>query len=161
MNKLKTFEEIGKIAKDLKNRQKTVGFTNGCFDIIHAGHVSYLEKAKALCDVLVVGLNSDGSVKRIKGQKRPINAQEDRALVLCGLESVDYVVIFEEDTPLNLIKAVKPDMLIKGADWEHKEVAGCDFVKSYNGVCKFIEFVDNRSTTNIIEKIVNEYCKNL
>jgi len=161
IKKLKTLEEIKDTAEHLKKDNKTVAFTNGCFDILHSGHISYLQKAKALCDVLVVGLNSDASIKRIKGEKRPINSEEDRAFVLCGLESVDYVVLFMEDTPINLIKAVKPDILIKGADWKEKEVAGCDFVKSYGGSCRFIEFVENRSTTNIIKKIVDEYCKDI
>ncbi len=161
LEKLKTLKEIQEIAEHLKKNNKTVAFTNGCFDILHMGHISYLQKARAICDILIVGLNSDASVKRIKGKNRPINSQHDRAFVLCGLESVDYVVLFEEDTPINLIKAVKPDILIKGADWKEKEVAGCDFVKSYGGACRFIEFVNNRSTTNIIKKIVDEYCKDI
>ncbi len=161
MSKLKTFEEIADIAEELRKKKKRIGFTNGCFDILHAGHADYLKKAKSLCDVLIVGLNSDSSIKRIKGEKRPINNQTDRAVVLCALESVDYVVLFEEDVPVDLIKRVRPDVLIKGADWKDKEVAGCDFIKSYGGECRFVEFVYNRSTTDVIGKIVDEYCRNI
>lgn len=160
VGKLKDFDEIRDIVDKLRGK-KTVAFTNGCFDIIHAGHVSYLKKAKSMTDILIVGLNSDGSIKRIKGKERPINNQIDRALVLGSLESVDYVVIFNEDTPQKLIEAIRPDILIKGADWKGKEIAGSDFVKGYGGRCEFVEFLDNRSTTNIVQRIINEYCGNL
>jgi rfaE bifunctional protein nucleotidyltransferase chain/domain len=158
VGKIKNFNEILQIVEALKKEKKIVGFTNGCFDIIHAGHISYLEKAKALVDVLILGLNSDSSIKRIKGNNRPINSQDDRALVVSGLESVDFVVMFDEDTPQKLIELLKPNILIKGADWKDKEVAGCDFVKQHGGECKFIDFLDNRSTTSVIEKIKNVYC---
>ncbi len=158
MDKIKTFNEIKEIADNLRCDKKTVGFTNGCFDILHAGHVSYLKKTKELSDVLILGLNSDNSIRRIKGENRPINSEVDRAVVIAALESVDFVVIFDDDTPQKLIELIKPDILIKGADWKHKKVAGCDFVKRYGGRCEFVEFLNNRSTTNIIDKIVNEYC---
>ncbi len=161
MNKLQTTKQIEKTLEQLKKERKTIAFTNGCFDILHAGHVSYLEKAKNFADILIVGLNSDTSIKRLKGVKRPINSERDRAIILCGLSCVDYVVIFEEDTPIKLIKTIKPDILIKGADWKEKAVAGCDFIKSYGGKCQFIDLLDNHSTTKIIEKILNEYCRNI
>ena len=161
MNKLKSFEEIGKIAQKLRENKKKIGFTNGCFDILHAGHVSYLKKAGDLSDVLIIGLNSDDSIKRIKGEKRPINNEKDRALVLSELECVDFIVIFEEDTPEKLVKVIKPDILIKGADWQNKDVAGCEFVKSCGGRCEFVELLKNRSTTSIIKKIIDEYCQDI
>lgn len=128
--------------------KKTV-FTNGCFDILHVGHISYLQKARNLGDLLVVGLNSDASVRRLKGQTRPINSQEDRALMLCALEFVDFVIIFDEDTPLNLIKTLRPEILVKGADYAGKIVVGSEFAKQ----TRLIEFVKGKSTSKIIEKI--------
>ncbi|MBI5893142.1 MAG: D-glycero-beta-D-manno-heptose 1-phosphate adenylyltransferase [Deltaproteobacteria bacterium] len=132
-------------------------FTNGCFDIIHAGHVRYLSKAKKLGDVLVVGLNSDSSVKKIKDDGRPIVPQRERAEVLSALEFVDYVVIFNESTPYNLIKSVQPDVLVKGADWKGHEIVGADVVKAKGGRVARIKLVKGRSTTNIIKKILNTY----
>ncbi len=158
-DKIVDFEKIKVIAEKYRFEKKVIGFTNGCFDIIHAGHVTYLEKAKNMVDVLIVGLNSDESVRRIKGENRPINSEYDRALVLSALKSVNWVVIFAEDTPLELIKTIKPHVLIKGADWKDKGVVGGDFVASYGGAVKFIDFLDNRSTTNIIGKIIDVYCK--
>ncbi len=157
-DKIVGFNEIEGIVRKLKEDNKRIGFTNGCFDILHAGHVLYLEKAKSLVDVLILGLNSDSSIRRIKGARRPINGELDRALVVAGLESVDWVVIFSEDTPLKLIEIVKPDVLIKGADWKGKGVVGGDFVKSYGGRVEFVELYDGRSTTSIIEKIKRVYC---
>ena len=135
-----------------KKEGKKIVFTNGCFDIIHAGHVDYLEKAKALGDVLVVGLNSDGSIRRIKGPERPINIQEHRKRVLEALKPVDLVIIFDEDTPERLIKEIKPDVLVKGGDWKIENIVGADFVKSYGGEVKTIDFVYDISTTKIIQK---------
>ena len=135
-----------------KKEGKKIVFTNGCFDIIHAGHVDYLEKAKALGDVLVVGLNSDESIRRIKGKDRPVNIQEHRKRVLEALKPVDLVIIFEEDTPERLIKEIKPDVLVKGGDWSIENIVGADFVKSYGGEVKTIDFVYDISTTKIIEK---------
>lgn len=144
--KIKTIEELQRILSH-KSQQKIV-FTNGCFDILHVGHVKYLEVAKSFGDILIVGLNSDDSVKRLKGSNRPINPQEDRAYILASLESVSYVVLFEEDTPLDLILALKPDILVKGADYEGKEIAGSDFVKEV----RLVEFIEGKSTTKMIEK---------
>ncbi len=132
----------------LAKRDKKVVFTNGCFDILHAGHVKYLEEAKSFGDVLVLGLNSDASVRRLKGESRPINAQEDRAVVLAALESVDFVVVFDEDTPYGLIKLVKPDILVKGGDYEGKEVVGSDIAQE----TRLVQFVEGKSTTKIIQK---------
>jgi D-beta-D-heptose 7-phosphate kinase/D-beta-D-heptose 1-phosphate adenosyltransferase len=129
-------------------KDKKIVFTNGCFDILHAGHVKYLEEAKSYGDVLVLGLNSDASVKRLKGESRPINSVEDRAAVLAGLESIDFVVEFTDDTPYELIKAVKPDILVKGGDYEGKEVVGSDIAKE----TRLVQFVDGKSTTRIIER---------
>lgn len=135
------------------HEEQVVVFTNGCFDILHAGHVKYLREAASLGEVLVVGLNSDASVKRLKGPTRPINTQSDRAEILCALGFVDYVVIFEEDTPLELIKIIQPDVLVKGGDYKPENVVGADFVKSRGGELFLIPFVEGKSTTNIIRKI--------
>ncbi|NPA53415.1 MAG: D-glycero-beta-D-manno-heptose 1-phosphate adenylyltransferase [Aquificae bacterium] len=138
-----------------KKEGKKIVFTNGCFDILHAGHVDYLEKAKALGDVLIVGLNSDESVKRLKGNDRPVNIQEHRKRVLEALKAVDLVVIFDEDTPERLIKEIKPDVLVKGGDWKIENIVGADFVQSYGGEVKTIDFIYDISTTKIIQKARN------
>lgn len=131
----------------------SVGFTNGCFDILHRGHVAYLAQARAWCDRLVVGLNSDRSVKALKGEGRPVNDQDSRALVLAGLSSVDLLTVFDEDTPLDLIKAIRPDVLIKGADYSVATVVGADFVQSYGGQVRLAELVDGFSTTAAIARM--------
>ena len=146
---IKTFDEIASLSKELKARGKKIIFTNGCFDILHIGHVRYLETAKSYGDILILGLNSDRSVTSIKGKGRPINIQLDRAYMLAALEAVDYVVVFDEDTPYDLIKAVKPDVLVKGSDYEGKKVVGQDIADEL----KLVEFVDGKSTTKTIEKI--------
>ena len=128
-------------------------FTNGCFDILHAGHVQYLEDAKACGDILILGLNSDSSVRRLKGDSRPVNNERDRAFVIAGLRSVDYVVIFEEDTPLNLIESIVPDVLVKGGDWAVEDIVGSETVLKNGGEVKSLAFRNGLSTTNIIEKI--------
>ncbi len=138
----------------LRNKRKKIAFTNGCFDILHNGHVSYLQKAKAKDRILVLGLNSDKSVRRIKGPKRPIVNEKDRASILAALECVDYVVIFNEDTPLKLIAAVKPDILIKGADWKGKGIVGEDVVRAHGGKIEYVKFVKDKSTTNIVKRIL-------
>lgn len=137
-----------RLAKDRAQGKKIV-FTNGCFDILHAGHVSVLEFSRAKGDVLVVGLNSDESVRRLKGPTRPVNKQADRALVLAALESVSYVCIFKEDTPYNLIKAVRPDVLVKGGDYKPSEIVGREFAGK---VVRFA-LLKGRSTTGIIKKV--------
>lgn len=131
-----------------KQQGKTVAFTNGCFDILHAGHVSILEFSKNQADVLVLGINSDASVKRLKGPSRPINCQEDRALVCASLQAVDAVVLFEQDTPYELIKLVKPDVLVKGADYKVENVVGREFAKKV----ALYPILEGRSTTNTIKK---------
>ena len=133
---------------------KMIVFTNGCFDILHSGHVLYLEEAKRLGDVLVLGLNSDSSVKMLKGEGRPINSEEDRALVLAGLASVDYVILFEDETPYNLIKKVQPDVLVKGGDWKVSEIVGADIVMQKGGVVRNLMFKEGQSTTGIIKRIM-------
>ena len=126
-------------------------FTNGCFDILHIGHIKYLERAKSFGDTLILGLNSDDSLRKLKGDDRPINSQTDRAYILASLEVVDYLVIFNEDTPYKLIKLIKPDVLVKGGDYEGKEVVGQDIAKDL----KLVKFIDGKSTTQIIKKIQN------
>jgi D-beta-D-heptose 7-phosphate kinase/D-beta-D-heptose 1-phosphate adenosyltransferase len=136
-----------------KRQKRKIAFTNGCFDILHMGHVRYLEQAKKGDRVLVVGLNSDRSVKMIKGSGRPIVGEKERAEVLAALACVDYVVLFHEATPAKLIEAVNPDVLIKGADWRSKGIAGSDFVRARGGKVEYITFVPGFSSTNIIERI--------
>lgn len=146
---IKSFDEIASIAKRAKEQGKRIVFTNGCFDILHIGHVKYLQRAKELGDILIVGVNADESVKRLKGADRPINPEFDRAYILATLQPVDYVVIFHEDTPYNLIKLIEPDILVKGGDYHGKEVVGSDIAKE----TVLMEFVDGKSTTKIIERI--------
>lgn len=146
---IKTFDEIKTLASKLHSQGKKIVFTNGCFDILHVGHVKYLEVAKSYGDVLILGLNADSSVRKLKGPTRPINTQDDRAYILASLESVDYVVIFEEETPYELIKLVNPDILVKGGDYEGKEVVGQDIADEL----KLVQFVDGKSTTNTIKRI--------
>lgn len=131
--------------------RKKIVFTNGVFDILHRGHVQYLTKAKSLGDVLIVGLNTDASVRRLKGKSRPIQNQQDRAVILCALRMVDHVILFSEDTPEKLIKKLKPDVLVKGADYKIAEIAGADFVQSYGGKVRRIRLTPGRSTTRIIK----------
>jgi len=148
---IKSLNEITVLSEELKTRDKRIIFTNGCFDILHAGHVRYLETAKSYGDVLILGLNSDRSVKALKGENRPINTQIDRAYILAALEAVDYVVVFDEDTPYDLIKAIKPHILVKGGDYEGKQVVGQDIADEL----KLVQFVDGKSTTKTIERIQN------
>jgi D-beta-D-heptose 7-phosphate kinase/D-beta-D-heptose 1-phosphate adenosyltransferase len=146
---IKTFEEIDVLVKRAREMGKRVVFTNGCFDILHVGHVKYLQEAKSFGDILIVGLNSDASVSRLKGPIRPVNPAEDRAYILAALEAVDYVVPFTDDTPHDLIKLVSPDTLVKGGDYEGKAVVGTEFASEL----KLVDFVDGKSTTKTIEKI--------
>ncbi len=142
----------------LKDARKTVVFTNGCFDILHAGHVDYLTFARNQGDVLIVGLNSDASVKRNKSDDRPINPENDRAAVLGSLRAVDYVVIFDEDEPKELIAKIVPDVLVKGNDWAHY-VSGREIVEANGGKVVLAEFLDGRSTTGTIERVLTVYGK--
>ncbi|MEA3228419.1 MAG: D-glycero-beta-D-manno-heptose-7-phosphate kinase, partial [Campylobacterota bacterium] len=144
---IKSFQEIEKLVKHYRSNDKKIVFTNGCFDILHVGHVKYLQIAKSFGDILIVGLNSDESVTRLKGPTRPINIAEDRAYLLAALEAVDFVVPFSEDTPYNLIKMIAPDILVKGGDYKGKKVVGSEF----SGELKLVDFVDGKSTTKTIE----------
>lgn len=146
-------EDIEKFCEVLRKGGKRIVFTNGCFDILHAGHVRYLEKARALGDCLVLGLNSDASVRRLKGPSRPVNREEDRAEVVGALKSVDYVTIFDEPTASELIALVKPAVYAKGGDYTLDTLPEAKIVQSYGGEVAFIDLVEGRSTTNIIEKI--------
>ena len=141
--------------KFLQNNNKKIVFTNGCFDILHSGHVSYLNEAKSLGELLVVGLNSDLSVKRLKGQSRPINQEQDRKFVLENLKAVDMVIIFEQDTPLDLIKEISPQILVKGGDWTPDQIVGSDFVQKNGGSVQSLTFKKGYSTTNTIDKIAD------
>lgn len=150
MGKVVPFSQI---AEELKNkRNKKIVFTNGCFDLLHVGHVRYLQEAKACGDILVVGTNSDASVQILKGPTRPVQIENDRAEILAALSSVDYVVIFDEQTPLSLIQEVKPNVLVKGGDWKPESIVGGPFVMSYGGEVKSLQFVHGKSTTSLIEK---------
>ena len=134
-------KNIDELISDLKKNKKSIVFTNGCFDILHAGHIDYLEKAKALGDVLIVGVNSDASVKRIKGEKRPVVKQKYRLRLLEGVQSIDHIMLFDDNTPLSLIKKISPNVLVKGADWKDKGVIGEEFVNTYGGRVELIELL--------------------
>jgi D-beta-D-heptose 7-phosphate kinase/D-beta-D-heptose 1-phosphate adenosyltransferase len=153
MNAIISRNEIKKIAQLLKAEGKKIVFTNGCFDILHAGHVDYLAKAKEKGDILIVGLNSDASVSRLKGPSRPIVNENERAFVLSNLCSVDYITLFEEDTPFELISEIIPDFLVKGADWPIDNIVGSDIVIANGGKVEAINIVINQSTSKIEEKI--------
>lgn len=153
VNKIKTVGEVTEIVKQLKNSDKKVAFTNGCFDILHPGHISSLSQAAATADFLIVGLNSDLSVKRLKGEGRPINDQDSRALMLAALSMVDAIVVFEEDTPLELIKQVLPDVLVKGGDYTEDQIAGAREVKEAGGKVVINPIVEGFSTTFLIKKL--------
>ena len=144
--------------RKLRRLGKRVVFTNGTFDILHRGHVTYLQAARRLGDVLVVGLNTDDSIRRIKGPQRPINPNRDRAGVLAALGCVDYVVFFGDDTPARLIQALLPDVLVKGADWKKGAIVGGDVVEANGGNVRRIRLVQGRSTTNVIQRILDVYC---
>lgn len=158
MNGVKSLSEIKSLCKKFKEQKKKVVFTNGCFDLIHAGHVDYLTKAKALGDILIVGMNTDDSVRRIKGDKRPILNQDERAFLISSLKPVDYVTFFNEDTPKEIIDEIIPDILVKGADWSKDKIVGRDVVEKNGGAVKTIKFVNDQSTSKIIESIKNKYC---
>jgi len=157
--KIKDLNELKKIIATLKAKGKRIVFTNGCFDLLHYGHVKYLEETKQKGDILVVAVNSDASVKRIKGDKKPIVKEEDRLGVIAALESVDYVVKFNEDTPLETIKILRPDILVKGSDWLKNRIVGSDFVQGYGGKVLAVQLVSGRSTTDLIRKIVKVFAK--
>jgi D-beta-D-heptose 7-phosphate kinase / D-beta-D-heptose 1-phosphate adenosyltransferase len=146
---IKSWEEISFIVPELKNKRKKIVFTNGCFDILHIGHIKYLEKSKSFGDILILGLNSDDSIRALKGDNRPINSQSDRSYILAALEVVDYLVIFDDKTPIDLIKLIEPDILVKGGDYKGKVVVGQDIAKEL----KIVDFINGKSTTQTIERI--------
>jgi rfaE bifunctional protein nucleotidyltransferase chain/domain len=158
MNKILDRKTLKEILDTVRNEGKKIAFTNGCFDILHVGHVRYLREAKKTADILVLALNSDSSVRSIKGEKRPLVGEEERAEILAALEFIDFVTIFQELTPLELISYLKPDILIKGGDWQEDKVVGRDEVKKWGGRVILIPEVEGKSTTNIVEKIKNVYC---
>ncbi len=144
---------IVETCKEIRQRGKKIVFTNGCFDILHVGHVRYLTTAKSFGDVLIVGLNTDESVKILKGENRPINNEKDRAEVLLGLKAVDYVVLFGERTAENLVSEIRPDVYVKGADYTVDKIPEAKIVQSYGGQIELVKFVDGHSTTNTIKKL--------
>ena len=156
-SKILKLSELVKVLESLREAGKRIVFTNGCFDILHAGHVRYLTAARSKGDALILGLNSDVSVKSIKPENRPIVSQDQRAEVLAGLTCVDYITIFDDPDPLVLIQTIKPDVLIKGADWKETEIIGSDIVKSYGGKVIRIEVVPGISTSRIIQRILKLY----
>lgn len=153
MEKLIEKENLDKILKKLKDENKKTVMTNGCFDILHAGHVRYLKESKKFGDVLIVGLNSDSSVKALKGESRPINSELDRAEVLAGLEAVDYIILFDEISPIKLLDKIKPDVYTKGADYTIETLPEAKTVLGNGGRIEFIKLVEGKSTTKIIDKI--------
>jgi D-beta-D-heptose 7-phosphate kinase/D-beta-D-heptose 1-phosphate adenosyltransferase len=152
-SRVRTRDQIAAICTELRSAGKSIVFTNGCFDLLHVGHVHLLERARALGDVLVVGLNSDASLRRLKGETRPLVPESDRARILAGLRAVDYVVVFEEDTPLELLDRVRPHVLVKGGDYRAEGIIGRQLVESYGGRVEVLGFVDERSTTSLVAKI--------
>ena len=152
-SKIKPLKELVPVVSRLRRSGKKIVFTNGCFDLLHAGHVRYLKRAKSLGDILVVGLNSDASVRRLKGPGRPVQPARDRAEVLGALEAVDYLVFFSGPTPEPIIRALHPDFLVKGGDWKKNRIAGSDFISGYGGRTLSLEYVKGRSSTRLLEKI--------
>lgn len=157
MGKIVTFDEIKRMAGQYRAARKTIVFTNGCFDILHAGHVKYLIHAAGLGDILVLGLNSDRSVKCIKGEKRPVIGQEHRSVVMAALACIDHVVLFDEPDPGRLIEAILPDILVKGADWAEDQIIGADVVKQNGGRIERVVLEPDISTTKVIERIGELY----
>ena len=157
--KIKSLPQLQRIVSRLKKQGKRIVFTNGCFDILHVGHIRYLARARKLGDVLVVGLNTDRSVRMIKGEKRPIVSEKERAEVLASLEIIDYVVLFDEPDPLRLISALKPTLLAKGADWSKEKIIGKDIVEEAGGRVVRVPLVPGASSTGVIERIIKAYCR--
>ncbi|MCX5800383.1 MAG: D-glycero-beta-D-manno-heptose 1-phosphate adenylyltransferase [Candidatus Eisenbacteria bacterium] len=155
--KLVAATEFVRVRNEAKDKGLKVVFTNGCFDILHVGHVHYLSRARRLGDMLLVGLNSDASVRKLKGERRPIVPQADRAGVLCALSSVDYVCIFDEETPDRIIREVAPDVLVKGGDYRPEEIVGADFVRGRGGEVVVIEALEGRSTQSLIDTICRRF----
>jgi D-beta-D-heptose 7-phosphate kinase/D-beta-D-heptose 1-phosphate adenosyltransferase len=156
-SKIRLRESLRNLLEIERRRGKTIVFTNGCFDLLHVGHVKYLQQARRLGDILVLGLNSDASIRRLKGANRPLINEHERAHILAALSCIDYVVLFDEDTPLELIDMLRPDILVKGGDYTPETVVGREAVERYGGRVELIDLVDGRSTTNIIERILDRY----
>jgi D-beta-D-heptose 7-phosphate kinase/D-beta-D-heptose 1-phosphate adenosyltransferase len=157
--KIKKRDDLQRIVEDFKTQGKRIVFTNGCFDLLHIGHIRYLEEARSLGDVLVVGVNSDRSVRTLKGPQRPILSEEERAEILSGLECVNYVIIFDEPTPLELISLLQPHILVKGGDWTKDSTVGKEVVERSGGEVVILPFVEGSSTSNLIETILRRYEK--
>ncbi len=157
--KIKKRKELLRTIKDLKAKGKRIVFTNGCFDLLHVGHIRYLEEAKTLGDILIVGVNSDASVRKLKGPKRPVLPVEDRTEILSGLECVDYITVFDELDPLALITSLQPNILVKGGDWTKEQTVGKEVVERSGGEVVIIPFVEGASTSNLIETILGRYEK--
>ena len=160
-DKIKKREELLRIIKDLKAKGKRIIFTNGCFDLLHVGHIRYLEEAKTLGDILIVGVNSDTSVRKLKGPKRPVLPVEERAEILSGLACVDYITVFDELDPLELITSLQPNVLVKGGDWTKEQTIGKEVVERSGGEVVIIPFVQGASTSSIIETILKRYEKRI
>lgn len=156
MNRILGRKEASTLIDNLKKEGKKVVFTNGCFDILHVGHLRYLEQAKEQGDILVIGVNSDASVKRLKGPTRPINSELDRAEILAGLRAVDYTVVFEEDTPVELIDELKPSIHVKGGDYKKEDLPETEVVERNGGEVRILMLVDGKSTTSVVNKILEK-----
>lgn len=159
ISKIKNRKELKVILDNLKKEEKKIVFTNGCFDLLHVGHIRYLKEAKKMGDILVVAVNSDESVKKIKGENRPIYSENERAEILSSFEMIDYVVIFNEDNPIKIISELLPDVLVKGGDWSIDKVLGRDIVEKNGGKVVTIPPVENNSTSTILKTICDRYCK--
>jgi len=157
MGRVLTLQAMLRVRRRLNRQKKIVVFTNGTFDILHRGHVEYLAAARRMGDALIVGLNSDASIRRIKGKGRPINPSRDRAAVLAALASVDYVCMFTADTPLAMIRRLIPDVLVKGADWKTTQIVGRELVEAHGGVVRTIRLTPGRSTTGVIARVLRNY----
>lgn len=151
MGQVCSWSQAEKILNSLRNNKKIV-FTNGCFDLLHVGHIRYLKEARQLGDILVVGINSDASVQKLKGPTRPVQNENDRSEILASLASVDFVIVFDQQTPAELIQVIKPDILVKGGDWKPQQIVGSDYVISYGGEVKSLQFYEGKSTTSLIKK---------
>lgn len=158
-SKIKNKNDILDQVNQWRDQNKKIVFTNGCFDIMHIGHARYLDEARCQGNVLIVGVNSDSSVTRLKGSHRPINPIQDRLALLAALDSVSAVIEFEEDTPYNLIATIMPDVLVKGGDWRPEQIIGSDIVLNNGGLVRSLQFVDGKSTTSIEQKIIQDSAK--
>jgi len=155
-NKILSLDELLNSLKIQRDNNKKIVFTNGCFDILHRGHIEYLAQAADLADILVIGLNTDNSVSRLKGTNRPLQDEISRAISMAAIQYIDYVVLFDEETPLNLIKNIKPDVLVKGSDYKIENIVGYNILMQYGGEIKTIDFIEGYSTTKIVDKILKQ-----